>query len=157
MAAPTPLSSVPDDVFNCVCLVPPPAAPPSKADLLALLGELWAVAEARFGVSGYIWQRQPLQLAVVQEQEASTPRGGDAGSDGCGDSQWVIKGRLAYGDNVEDEWFAVFLLYQLSSMHDGLVIRMVRMLGGRDGQATTCTQRVVGTSAYRTILMATSC
>ena len=32
-------------------------------------------------------------------------------------------GRTNYGDNVEDEWFIVYLMYQLTLAFSGLVVK----------------------------------
>ena len=45
----------------------------------------------------YIWQRDPLKLELVREE-----------------NQWLLRGRTNYGDSVADEWLIVYFLRELS-------------------------------------------
>ena len=53
-------------------------------------------------LDGYIWQRDPFQLEVVAASGARAA------------SPAHLAGATAFGDNVEDEWFIVWLLVELT-------------------------------------------
>jgi hypothetical protein len=58
-------------------------------------------------IKDYIWQHQPFNLDVV-----STPTSSSLSSSSS--SLPHLHGMIKYGDNIDDEWFLVFLLYELS-------------------------------------------
>ncbi|XP_031563790.1 protein ecdysoneless homolog [Actinia tenebrosa] len=58
-------------------------------------------------IGDYIWQDQSFALSFVPRK---------------GDSLAHIFGQTNYGDNVEDEWFIVFLLVQLTSKYPDVVV-----------------------------------
>ncbi|GAV61633.1 SGT1 domain-containing protein [Cephalotus follicularis] len=61
--------------------------------------------------SHYIWQHQPFSLSLSTTScvcSASIPH---------------LHGHLRFGDNLEDEWFAVFLLFHVSRLFPSLSIR----------------------------------
>jgi len=45
----------------------------------------------------YIWQRDPIKLDLIREE-----------------NRWLLKGTTNYGDSVADEWLVVYLLRELS-------------------------------------------
>ncbi|KAJ0097631.1 hypothetical protein Patl1_28332 [Pistacia atlantica] len=57
-------------------------------------------------VSDYIWQHQSFSLSL---SDAPVPH---------------LRGRLRFGDNLEDEWFTVFLLFEISRAFPNLSIRV---------------------------------
>ncbi|XP_074649522.1 protein ecdysoneless homolog [Tubulanus polymorphus] len=57
----------------------------------------------------YIWQNQPFHLCVVS---------------GFGPNPSHLKGTTNYGDNVEDEWFILYLLVQLTNNFPDLVVQI---------------------------------
>ncbi|CAK9232446.1 unnamed protein product [Sphagnum troendelagicum] len=59
-------------------------------------------------IKDYIWQHQPFNLDVV-----STPTSSSSLSSSSS-SLPHLHGMIKYGDNIDDEWFLVFLLYELS-------------------------------------------
>jgi len=76
-----------------------------------------SLAKLNIYLSNYIWQSEPFNLKVVSRQ--STPK---HSSDSVLDS-W-IEGCTHYGDNIEDEWFIIFLLKQLTKIDPNLVVRV---------------------------------
>ncbi|KAK7113122.1 protein ecdysoneless homolog [Littorina saxatilis] len=60
-------------------------------------------------VIDYIWQNEGFTLKTVAAQ---------------GDIPPHLVGRTNFGDNIEDEWFIVYLLYELSKSFSDLVIRV---------------------------------
>ncbi|KAL5556564.1 hypothetical protein UlMin_038800 [Ulmus minor] len=56
--------------------------------------------------SDYIWQHEPFSLSVSSDR---LPH---------------LHGKLRYGDNLEDEWFAVFLLFEVSRRFPEVSIRV---------------------------------
>ena len=63
-------------------------------------------------LDGYIWQRDPFQLEVV------------AASGGARGLPAHLAGATAFGDNVEDEWFIVWLLVELTRAFPTLTARV---------------------------------
>ncbi|CAN6983087.1 unnamed protein product [Brassica oleracea var. botrytis] len=65
--------------------------------------------------SPYIWQHEPFSLSISLSPSASCP---------CTDTPLPhLHGKLKYGDNLEDEWFAVFLLFRISAAFPSTSIR----------------------------------
>ncbi|CDY14571.1 BnaC03g48880D [Brassica napus] len=65
--------------------------------------------------SPYIWQHEPFFLSISLSPSASCP---------CTDTPIPhLHGKLKYGDNLEDEWFAVFLLFRISAAFPSTSIR----------------------------------
>ncbi|WZZ00794.1 hypothetical protein YC2023_073122 [Brassica napus] len=66
--------------------------------------------------SPYIWQHEPFSLSISLSPSASCP---------CTDTPLPhLHGKLKYGDNLEDEWFAVFLLFRISAAFPSTSIRV---------------------------------
>ncbi|XP_076850683.1 protein ecdysoneless homolog isoform X2 [Brachyhypopomus gauderio] len=88
-----------DAVHYQLFLVDPDPLDPQENErsLLRLLGAV--LAEIAPALLQHIWQKQPLNLSYVPEK---------------GDVPAHLGGRTAFGDNVEDEWFIVFLLKRLT-------------------------------------------
>ncbi|KAK1316500.1 hypothetical protein QJS10_CPA05g01488 [Acorus calamus] len=57
-------------------------------------------------VAGYVWQHEPFRLSP------SNPKSCPCTDSEAGPPVPHLHGRTRYGDNVEDEWFVVFLLYE---------------------------------------------
>ncbi|MQL81973.1 hypothetical protein Taro_014448 [Colocasia esculenta] len=64
----------------------------------------------------YIWQHEPFSLSPSSDHACSL----------CGTPAGIphLHGRVRYGDNVEDEWFVVFLLYEVSRRVPWVSIRV---------------------------------
>ncbi|KAI6692147.1 hypothetical protein NL676_019857 [Syzygium grande] len=60
--------------------------------------------------SSYLWQHQPFSLSLSPPSAAALPL--------------HLHGKLRYGDNLEDEWFAVFLLFHISREFPDLSVRV---------------------------------
>ncbi|KAK7307264.1 hypothetical protein VNO77_40169 [Canavalia gladiata] len=64
----------------------------------------------------YIWQHQPFTLSVSTPPNPSCP---------CSSSHLPhLHGHLRFGDNLDDEWFTVFLLFHISLHFPSLSIRL---------------------------------
>ncbi|KAF9680335.1 hypothetical protein SADUNF_Sadunf06G0110600 [Salix dunnii] len=59
--------------------------------------------------SSYIWQHEPFSLSLSSSASPPLPH---------------LHGKLRFGDNIEDEWFTVFLLFQISHHFPSLSIRV---------------------------------
>ena len=66
-------------------------------------------------VEGYIWQKDPFQLEVVAATPPGTSRSGAPAH---------LAGVTRFGDNVEDEWFIVWMLRELTRAFPALVARV---------------------------------
>ncbi|XP_033743269.1 protein ecdysoneless homolog isoform X1 [Pecten maximus] len=60
-------------------------------------------------VVDYIWQNDPFSLVATTE----------------GDLPAHLYGRTSFGDNIDDEWFIVYLLFKLTKQFSGLIARVV--------------------------------
>ncbi|XP_060076683.1 protein ecdysoneless homolog [Ylistrum balloti] len=60
-------------------------------------------------VVDYIWQNDPFSLIVTAE----------------GDLPAHLYGRTSFGDNIDDEWFIVYLLFKLTKQFPGLIARVI--------------------------------
>ncbi|XP_010444516.1 PREDICTED: LOW QUALITY PROTEIN: protein ecdysoneless homolog [Camelina sativa] len=65
--------------------------------------------------SPYIWQHEPFSLSIALSSSCA-----------CTDTPTMphLHGKLKYGDNLEDEWFAVFLLFRISAAFPSKSIRV---------------------------------
>ncbi|XP_027361018.1 protein ecdysoneless homolog isoform X1 [Abrus precatorius] len=65
----------------------------------------------------YIWQHQPFTLSISAPPNPSCP---------CPSSSNLhhLHGHLRYGDNLDDEWFTVFLLFHISINFPSLSLRV---------------------------------
>ncbi|KAJ4897189.1 Protein SGT1-like protein [Raphanus sativus] len=64
--------------------------------------------------SPYIWQHEPFSLSI--SLSPSCP---------CADTPLPhLHGKLKYGDNLEDEWFAAFLLFRISAAFPSASLRV---------------------------------
>ncbi|KAH7520445.1 hypothetical protein FEM48_Zijuj08G0144700 [Ziziphus jujuba var. spinosa] len=63
----------------------------------------------------YIWQHEPFTLSVSNFPKPSCL---------CSNHLPHLHGKLRYGDNLDDEWFAVFLLFEISRRFPNLSIRV---------------------------------
>lgn len=59
-------------------------------------------------IKGYIWQHNPFNLEVRSTRETQ------ASASHVNSSLSYLSGTTKFGDNIEDEWFIVYLLYRLS-------------------------------------------
>lgn len=58
----------------------------------------------------YIWQNEPFRLTIVHNDTEEMPA--------------HLEGSTKFGDNIEDEWFIVFLLMQLTKEDEHLVVKI---------------------------------
>lgn len=72
-------------------------------------------------VSNYIWQHQPFHLC---------PAGGGDGGSRDRPLPPHLRGKTKFGDNLEDEWFVVFLLFHISNAFPSLSVQVA----DNDGQ-----------------------
>ncbi|CAL9244966.1 unnamed protein product [Arabidopsis halleri] len=64
--------------------------------------------------SPYIWQHEPFSLSISLSSSCA-----------CTNTDMPhLHGKLKYGDNLEDEWFAVFLLFRISAAFPSNSIRV---------------------------------
>ncbi|XP_037287508.1 ecdysoneless cell cycle regulator [Rhipicephalus microplus] len=61
-------------------------------------------------ITTYIWQDEQFNLCVVDAQRDGVPP--------------HLEGSTYFGDNVEDEWFVVYLLYELTKDDKDLVVKV---------------------------------
>lgn len=61
-------------------------------------------------IQGYIWQRDPFQLHISSQEKQPWLQAKPESSD----MPTCLWGQTSYGDNVEDEWFIVWLLMELT-------------------------------------------
>ncbi|XP_062100434.1 protein ecdysoneless homolog [Humulus lupulus] len=66
-------------------------------------------------LSDYIWQHEPFTLSVSPHPSSSCV---------CSNRHPHLHGKLRYGDNLDDEWFTVFLLFEISRRFPDLSIRV---------------------------------
>ena len=57
---------------------------------------------------GHIWQKDPFELAMPAQASGAPPH---------------LEGSTVFGDNMEDEWLVVFLLFQLTVRFPDLVVQ----------------------------------
>ncbi|XP_066527873.1 protein ecdysoneless homolog [Hoplias malabaricus] len=88
---------VPEDVVHYRLFLVTPDLQDSKETLLRLLEDI--LAELTPLLVKYIWQQQPFNLSYCPEK---------------GGMPAHLGGSTEFGDNVEDEWFIVFLLKHLT-------------------------------------------
>ncbi|KAL7276492.1 hypothetical protein RUND412_000513 [Rhizina undulata] len=107
-----PQRQLPDDCMECALFYHDKSiAEPSK--IKPLLEDIKRESDKLIQkwTEGYIWQRESfsLELAEVELEKEK-----------C----WCLKGRIEYGDSVEDEWFAVWMLREISRRWGQLWIRV---------------------------------
>ncbi|KAK3740698.1 hypothetical protein QZH41_019057, partial [Actinostola sp. cb2023] len=76
-----------------------------EEELRSLLTEYSAYLSQFIG--DYIWQNESFSVSLAPKHDNAVPH---------------LWGQTHYGDNVEDEWFIVFLLFQLSSKYSEISI-----------------------------------
>ncbi|CAK9231285.1 unnamed protein product [Sphagnum troendelagicum] len=97
------------EIYPDACVVATASSRPER--LLLLLEELKAACFDIVSplIKDYIWQHQPFNLDVV-----STPTSSSSSLSSSSSSLPHLHGMIKYGDNIDDEWFLVFLLHELS-------------------------------------------
>lgn len=80
-------------------------------------------------VKDYIWQEEPFSLTLVEGLESSSlepaiPLAADAPASAI----CHYYGSTRFGDNIEDEWFIVHLLQELSKRYKEMCIRYERSI-----------------------------
>lgn len=70
---------------------------------------------------GYIWQRDVFHLALWRPDRSILTNQAKA------EQSWPshLYGQVRFGDNIEDEWYIVFMLLELTSNFPELVVRYV--------------------------------
>ncbi|KAF3911835.1 hypothetical protein AA313_de0208449 [Arthrobotrys entomopaga] len=103
-------SLVEDTVEYYIHLVPSPANSISqkdiKSELEKLLREILKAIEPL--TSDFIWQREDFNLKLVEK-----------------DGIAYLQGHIEFGESIDDEWFTVFLLREISKRFPRLWIRVV--------------------------------
>lgn len=95
--------------------------PPSdtdKAKAIALSALITAYVQDSLLPANHIWHRDSFELHLVERDDTSSPRVVTPG-------QLRLEGTMRVGDAVDDEWCAVWLLYQISEHWPDVVIRQV--------------------------------
>ncbi|KAI3426737.1 uncharacterized protein J3R85_009597 [Psidium guajava] len=92
------------------------SSPPSPADLQSL--HLQILSSVSTFTSSYLWQHQPFSLSL------SSPSPPPSCPCSPAPLPLHLHGKLRYGDNLEDEWFAVFLLFHISREFPDLSVRV---------------------------------
>ncbi|KAJ4825337.1 hypothetical protein Tsubulata_002680 [Turnera subulata] len=98
-------SRIPDDTV-CYSIYPDSPLPISSLQSLHL--EILHFISPL--TSFYIWQHQPFSLSIAPSPSPSVPP--------------HLRGSLRFGDNIDDEWFVVFLLFQISLRFPSLSIQV---------------------------------
>ncbi|XP_054823003.1 protein ecdysoneless homolog [Prosopis cineraria] len=109
-------SRLPDDtVFYAIFpdLILNPTTPNDQSSLQSL--HLQIIQSLSPFTTDYIWQHEPFTLSL-----SSTPKS----SCFCSSDLPHLHGKVRFGDNLEDEWFTVFLLFQISLHFPSLSIRV---------------------------------
>ncbi|XP_024532720.1 protein ecdysoneless homolog isoform X1 [Selaginella moellendorffii] len=79
-------------------------------------------------VRGYIWQHAQFDLQVALSAPPSHREPAFSGEEEpaarCDPGLPLVYGRTRYGHNLEDEWFVVYLLYEISRRIPGVYIRV---------------------------------
>ncbi|CAN1169659.1 Protein ecdysoneless homolog [Linum perenne] len=90
--------------------------PPSPSQYLQSL-HLQVLQFLSSHTDSYIWQHEPISLSISTPPAPSCP---------CSSKSPLphLHGKLRFGDNIEDEWFAVFLLFEISRSFPELSIRV---------------------------------
>ncbi|KAK7407197.1 hypothetical protein VNO78_08904 [Psophocarpus tetragonolobus] len=104
-----------DSVFYAI-YSSPPSSSSSSSDTLHTL-HLQIMETVSPFTSDYIWQHQPFTLSVSTPPNPSCP---------CPSSSHLphLHGHLRFGDNLDDEWFTVFLLFHISLHFPSLSLRL---------------------------------
>eukprot|EP00252_Welwitschia_mirabilis_P018578 TRINITY_DN4124_c0_g1_i1.p1 TRINITY_DN4124_c0_g1~~TRINITY_DN4124_c0_g1_i1.p1 ORF type:complete len:699 (+),score=124.85 TRINITY_DN4124_c0_g1_i1:163-2259(+) len=78
-------------------------------------------------VKEYIWQHESFDLHPSKVSSSCPCLATSSLASSAGDSSLCLQhlhGSLRYADNIEDEWFAVFLLYEISRRFADVSVRM---------------------------------
>ncbi|KAF8018517.1 hypothetical protein BT93_H3408 [Corymbia citriodora subsp. variegata] len=117
-------SRLPDDtvfysIFPDSAAVSSSSAPRSPADLQSL--HVRILSSISPFTSSYLWQHQPFSLSLSSPSSSPPPPPCP-----CSPAPLPLHlhGKLRYGDNLEDEWFAVFLLFHISREFPDLSVRV---------------------------------
>lgn len=98
-----------DSVQYCLFLVPPdPSDPKDREKCLQQYIER-ILAQFAPLLTQYIWQNQPFNIKYVPEKGVMPAH---------------IRGCTNFGDNVEDEWFIVYLIQQITKVFPELAARI---------------------------------
>lgn len=75
-------------------------------------------------VKDYIWQDEPFSLTLVEGLESSSLEPAVPATDSVQPAPvYHFYGSTRFGDNIEDEWFIVYILQELSKRFEDLYIR----------------------------------
>lgn len=96
-----------------------------SANAQARLGEVKREAEALAAEwsEGYIWQRERFSLELVEKKGGEGEKEKTEKEKEQKQKTWCLQGRTEYGDSVDDEWFIVWMLRELSKRFTDLWIR----------------------------------
>jgi len=80
-------------------------------------------------VSKHIWHQDPFNLSVhLTPSDCTCELHGSSSDNNCNNAEQFqphFYGYTEFGDNIEDEWFIVWILRQLTVKYKGLVVRIV--------------------------------
>lgn len=96
--------TLPDDCVEYTLFVLDAASARTRLETVKTVAEELAAEWAE----GYIWQREGFSLELVEKTT---------------EGRWCLQGRTEYGDSVDDEWFIVWMLRELSRRFTDLWIR----------------------------------
>lgn len=85
---------------------------PTVADGISNLGQEETLCRCYASISGFtktfIWHHQPFSLRIKTSEDGS----------------WYLEGSVVYGNNIEDEWFVISLLFHITKTLPHLVARV---------------------------------
>jgi hypothetical protein len=98
---------LPDDVVEYIILIIDTKLSDTQTrERLQAFQRALTTLEKKF-LKEYIWQRDPLKLELIREEQ-----------------NWLLRGRTNYGDSVADEWLIVYFLRELSKEFKDAWIRI---------------------------------
>eukprot|EP00249_Psilotum_nudum_P019491 c27281_g1_i2 orf=101-2215(+) len=115
-------------------------SPPQIDEHLAHLRHECLEAVVPF-MDGYIWQHQAFDLVVPSDESSCLCNSEPRSNGDClewedstqppsrSSSVYHLHGKVKFGDNIEDEWFVVFLLFEISRRVKSVSIRTWDMDG----------------------------
>ncbi|ESN92140.1 hypothetical protein HELRODRAFT_194400 [Helobdella robusta] len=75
----------------------------------SFLNDVFAFLSSQCQISEYIWQAEPFNLQILPAK---------------GDKPQCLYGRTYFGDNVDDEWYIVYLLFEITRKFKHLIARV---------------------------------
>ncbi|CAG5121664.1 unnamed protein product [Candidula unifasciata] len=105
------LKRLPDDVveYSVFPLIPDDLPSERVSDFLEKFADT-VLAHLSDRIVDYIWQHESFNLRPIVSPNDSVPP--------------HLHGSTSFGDNIEDEWFIVYLLYEITREYAGTVVRV---------------------------------